>query len=30
MNAELLRKLREGKLQEPSKDMKEIESCVML
>jgi len=30
MNVELLRKLREGKLQEPSKDMKEIESCVML
>lgn len=30
MNAELLRKLREGKLQEPSKDMKEIESCVMI
>lgn len=30
MQAELVRKLREGKLQEPSKDMKEIESCVMI
>jgi len=30
MQAEIVRKLREGKLQEPSKDMKEIESCVVL
>jgi len=30
MQAELVRKLREGKLQEQSKDMKEIESCVLL
>lgn len=30
MNVELLRKLREGKLQEPSKDLKEIEACVLI
>ena len=30
MQAELVRKLREGKMQEQSKDMKEIESCVII
>lgn len=30
MQAEMVRKLREGKLQETSKDQKEIESCVIL